>query len=189
MSETKLQCARTGVLKQRNITMKTIQKKICLLGDFAVGKTSLVRQFVEGRFDDEYLSTIGVKISRRTIQLADEEITANLLIWDLAGGDDYSKVTSGYLAGASGVAMACDLTRKNTLTMLEIYARQLDKVNKRQLPKIIFANKVDLKEQIEITEDALNQLAENLNASWFFSSAKTGEGVENGFTQLAKLLI
>ncbi|MEM9775644.1 MAG: Rab family GTPase [Chloroflexota bacterium] len=169
--------------------MKTIQKKICLLGDFAVGKTSLVRQFVEGLFNDEYLSTIGVKISRRTVELPDQNAKANLLVWDLAGGDDYSKVTSGYLAGASGVVMVCDLTRKNTLQMLEIYARQLDKVSKKNLPKVILANKVDLTTDRQITEEALNLIGEKLNANWFLTSAKTGEEVEKGFTQLAELLI
>ncbi|MBK8429800.1 MAG: hypothetical protein IPL28_00260 [Chloroflexi bacterium] len=64
--------------------MNTIQKKVCLLGDFAVGKTSLVRRFVEGRFDDRYLSTIGVKISRKTITRA--EYILNLLVWDLGRG-------------------------------------------------------------------------------------------------------
>ena len=66
--------------------MHTVQKKVCLLGDFAVGKTSLIRRFVEGRFDDRYLSTIGVKISRKTVTRADHLL--NLLIWDLAGGDE-----------------------------------------------------------------------------------------------------
>lgn len=154
-----------------------------------MGKTSLVRQFVEGLFNDEYLSTIGVKISRRTVELADKDIRANFLVWDLAGGDDYSKVTSGYLAGASGVVMVCDLTRKNTLQMLEIYARQLEKVNKKDLPKVILANKVDLTADREITDDALNSIGEKLNAKWYLTSAKTGEKVENGFTQLAELLI
>lgn len=154
-----------------------------------MGKTSLVRQFVEGLFNDEYLSTIGVKISRRTVELPDQNAKANLLVWDLAGGDDYSKVTSGYLAGASGVVMVCDLTRKNTLQMLEIYARQLDKVSKKNLPKVILANKVDLTTDRQITEEALNLIGEKLNANWFLTSAKTGEEVEKGFTQLAELLI
>ena len=67
--------------------MRTVQKKVCMLGDFAVGKTSTVQRFVEGIFDDRYLSTIGVKINRK--QLTVDDYVATLLIWDLAGGDDF----------------------------------------------------------------------------------------------------
>lgn len=165
--------------------MKTVQKKICLLGDFSVGKTSLVRQFVEGRFDDRYLSTIGVKISRKTVEIADKSTTAKLLIWDLAGGDDYSKVTSGYLTGASGVLMVCDVTRKSTLTMLDIYSRQLEKISKKKIPIVILVNKIDLIDNREISDQDISDIAERLEAPFLFTSAKTGEEVENGFALLA----
>ncbi len=72
--------------------MTAIQRKVCLLGDYSVGKTSLVRRFVEGQFDDKYLSTIGVRISRRTMVRADKEI--NLLIWDLAGAQEFNTQSS-----------------------------------------------------------------------------------------------
>ncbi len=78
--------------------MKTHQKKICLLGDFAVGKTSLIRRYVEGIFDEKYLTTVGVVVSRR--MLVREHDSINLLIWDLAGGRDFSH--TGYLIGVSG---------------------------------------------------------------------------------------
>lgn len=139
--------------------MKTVQKKICLLGDFSVGKTSLIRQYVEGLFDDKYLSTIGVKISRKTLELTERETVAKLLIWDLAGGDDYSKVTSGYLAGASGVLMVCDVTRKSTLSMLDIYSKQLEAVSKKKIPIVILANKVDLIKDREIEDQDLINIA------------------------------
>ena len=169
--------------------MKTIQKKICLRGDFSVGKSSLVRQFVEGQFDDSYLSTIGVKISRKPVELSEKEVALNLLIWDLAGGDDYSKVTSGYLAGAAGVVMVCDITRKNTLLMLEVYSKQLTKVLKKEIPIVILANKCDLIENREIDDAQLDKISEKISAPWHFSSAKTGEGVETGFRTLSNLIL
>ncbi|MFT5194114.1 MAG: small GTP-binding protein [Cellvibrionaceae bacterium] len=165
--------------------MKTVQKKICLLGDFSVGKTSLVRQYVEGRFDDSYLSTIGVKISKKTIDITHEDAVVKLLIWDLAGGDGYSKVTSGYLTGAAGILMVCDVTRKSTLAMLDIYSKQLEKVNKKEIPVVILINKIDLIEKREISDQSIINIAERLDAEWLFTSAKTGEGTENGFSLLA----
>ncbi|MFK7802310.1 MAG: Rab family GTPase [Anaerolineae bacterium] len=169
--------------------MKTVQKKICLLGDFSVGKTSLIRQFVEGVFDDKYLSTIGVKISRKTVEIADKNAIVKLLIWDLAGGDDYSKVTSGYLTGASGVLMVCDVTRKSTLSMLDIYSKQLEAVSKKKVPIVILVNKVDLIKNREIEDQDIIDIAERLGAPWLFSSAKTGEGTEKGFALLASQTI
>ncbi len=99
--------------------MNEIQKKVCLLGDFAVGKTSLVRRFVEGRFDDKYLSTIGVKISRKT--LARPYGALHLIVWDLAGGEEFG-AESSYLRGAAGALIVGDLTRRETLESFERYA-------------------------------------------------------------------
>ena len=95
--------------------MAIIQKKICLLGEFAVGKTSLIRRYVEDKFSDKYLSSIGVKVSRKNVELGDD--TVKLLIWDLAGGEDYTQ--SSYLMGAAGALLVCDVTRADTLTVYE----------------------------------------------------------------------
>ena len=165
--------------------MKTVQRKICLLGDFSVGKTSLVRQFVEGRFDDRYLSTIGVKISRR--QIARPDYLLNLLIWDLAGGDDYDDVTSGYLRGAAGILMVCDLTRPLTLHTLRKYRKQLDEI-KLDPVVVIAANKVDLVAERAVDDSLLEELSQQINAPYLLSSAKTGEGVAAAFDQIAGLL-
>ncbi len=168
--------------------MKTIQKKICLLGDFSVGKSSLVRQFVEGEFSDDYLSTIGVKISRKPVELPENQVKMNLLIWDLAGGDDYSKVTSGYLAGAAGVVMVCDVTRKSTLSMVKVYSNQLNKIGKVGIPAVLLVNKFDLQDDREIEDEQIENISAELQCPWHFSSAKTGEGVEAGFASLANLI-
>ncbi|MDJ0752458.1 MAG: Rab family GTPase [Ardenticatenaceae bacterium] len=165
--------------------MKTVQRKICLLGDFSVGKTSLVRQFVEGRFDDRYLSTIGVKISRR--QISRPDYLLNLLIWDLAGGDDYDDVTSGYLRGAAGILMVCDLTRPLTLHTLRKYRKQLDEI-KLDPVVVIAANKVDLVAERAVDDSLLEELSQQINAPYLLSSAKTGEGVAAAFDQIAGLL-
>ncbi|MEO0836337.1 MAG: ADP-ribosylation factor-like protein, partial [Cyanobacteria bacterium J06642_3] len=93
--------------------MSTISKKICLLGDFNVGKTSLVRRFVEDTFSDRYLTTVGVKISRKSMTVSTEQDIhqVNLLVWDLEGNTKFKSITPSYLKGASGSIIVADLTR------------------------------------------------------------------------------
>lgn len=163
--------------------MRTLQKKVCLLGDFAVGKTSLVRRFIEGRFDDKYLSTIGVKISRKTLERDGHLL--NLLIWDLAGGDDFSKAGSSYLRGAAGALVVCDLSRPETLDALTYYSRQLRAINAKAV-LLFIGNKADLVDERKISEEALSQVAETFAASFLFTSALTGQNVEDAFQCLAE---
>lgn len=164
--------------------MSVIQKKICLLGDFAVGKTSLVRRFVEDRFDDKYLSTIGVKISRKTLTRGYG--TLNLLVWDLAGGDNFDS-SSSYLRGTSGAVIVCDLTRHDTLSAFERYAKQVWAVNPG-VPLVFVGNKVDLVEARAITDAELQAVCAALNGSFLLASAKTGEQVEETFLAVAEQL-
>ena len=96
---------------------KVIQKKICLLGDEAVGKTSLVRRYVEGRFDEKYLSTMGVTISRKT--MVRPTYTMNMLVWDMEGSPTLKKIQVNYLRGAAGALIVCDLTRRETLSAFD----------------------------------------------------------------------
>lgn len=162
--------------------MHTIQKKVCLLGDFAVGKTSLIRRFVEDRFDDKYLSTIGVKISRKP--LTREDHLLNLLIWDLAGGDDFGKVSASYLRGASGALLVCDLTRAETLGKVADYARLLREMDETAV-LVLVGNKADLVAEQQIGENALAQLAQDFAAPFLLTSALTGSNVEAAFLRLA----
>ena len=163
--------------------MRIVQKKICLLGDFAVGKTSLVRRYVEDRFDDKYLSTIGVKISRKV--LLRDTYQLNLIVWDLAGGEDYSKMGANYLRGAVGALIVCDLTRLETLTAYDTYSQQLLKVN----PDAVFVyagNKVDLEAERTVSDEMLQERKSDVYGPCLLTSAKTGQNVEEAFTLLAE---
>lgn len=165
---------------------KIVQKKICLLGDFAVGKTSLVRRFVEGRFDETYLSTVGVNISRKPVERAD--YTLNFLLWDLSGGDDHSSRISGYLRGAAGAIIVCDVTRDTTRFALTRYANHFLKLNPKS-PFVMAINKADLLEQRQITHQQLDDISENLGqAPFLYTSAKDGANVEASFALLADLI-
>lgn len=164
--------------------MRTVQKKVCLLGDFAVGKTSLIRRYVEGRFDDKYLTTVGVVVSRKAIIRAD--LALHLLIWDLAGGRDFSQ--SNYLLGAAGALIACDLTRAATLAAFQEYAAQVRQVSP-QVSIVLIANKSDLSEERAISDEQLSSVAQQLNLPVLLTSAKTGDNIESAFSTLADVLI
>ena len=136
--------------------MPSIQKKICLLGDFAVGKTSLIRRYVEGRFEDKYLSTIGTKISRKTVALPTdtEIIDMTMLIWDLAGGEKFDRMTGSYYRGAAGAVIVCDLPRPETLDSIIRYAQDFLGIN-TNAPLVIVGNKAVLAEQRLISTEEL----------------------------------
>ncbi len=165
--------------------MTVIQKKICLLGDFAVGKTSLIRRFVEGRFDDRYHSTMGVKVSRKTLARPYGEL--NLLVWDLAGGNGFETIKrSSYLLGAAGALIVCDLTRLDSLDGLERYAHHMQQVD-RNIPITLVANKADLKNERIISDTDLQAAFESIgDGKFLLASAKTGEQVEAAFIRLAE---
>lgn len=168
--------------------MKVVQRKVCMLGSFAVGKTSLVRRFVEGKFDDRYLSTIGVKISRKTVTNSELTYDTNLIVWDLAGGDEFLRSNSSYLRGAAGALVICDLTRAQTLTAAEQYAHQIRSLNSGA-GVVLIANKVDLVEERVVEEDKLAAVAAAFeDCPVYLTSAKTGENVEVSFTQLAQII-
>ncbi len=166
--------------------MSVIQKKICMLGDFAVGKTSLVRRFVEGRFDDRYLSTIGVTISRKTIVREGVHIL-NLIIWDLAGGDEWIHTNHGYMRGAAGALLVCDATRPATFKHAALYVGQIRQMNP-SAGLVLAVNKSDLDFDAPTLEAQMRQVGAELDIPYGFTSAKTGQGVEGLFHILAASL-
>lgn len=165
------------------MTKRLIQKKICLLGDFAVGKTSLIRRYVEGKYDEKYLSTIGVNISRKSVEL-DNHIL-NMLIWDLAGGDDFSKLGRSYLSGAVAALVVCDLTREETITSYQFYTAQMRSINP-QVKLLFIGNKSDLETDHCIDIKELTSISTTLGGRFLATSAKTGFQVEEAFRHLAE---
>lgn len=170
---------------------RVIQRKVCLLGAFAVGKTSLIRKYVEGCFDDKYLSTIGVKISRKPVQLEGGALT--FILWDLAGSEEYNGVQTSYLQGAAGGIIVCDVTRAETVEAWRRYTLRLREVNP-QARIVLVANKVDLVESRVVTEEDLHAAAlactlDDVTPEVLLTSAKTGENVEAAFLCLAQQLL
>jgi small GTP-binding protein len=154
-----------------------------MLGSFSVGKTALVRQYVNSIFSDTYLSTVGVKISKKTINVKDQEL--NLLLWDMEGQDNYSLVNMSYLRGAHGLLFVVDGTRGETLTVALKLRVESMKILGSGIPSIFIINKTDLEPEWEITEKVLSSL-EAKGVTIYKTSAKTGLNVEKIFTTLAE---
>lgn len=160
-----------------------IQKKICLLGASSVGKTSLVKQFVEGIFNEKYLTTIGVKIDKKSVTIDDQEV--QLMLWDIEGNDRYHVFQERYLRGAAGYIIVVDQTRASSLLegmdILSL-ARQVTRC-----PAILAVNKQDLVAAWH-WDDPENQVYHEFFDLQFNTSAKTGSQVEEMFVAMAKLL-
>ncbi len=161
------------------------KKKICMLGGFAVGKTSLVKRFVTGQFSEKYHTTIGVKIDQKMVSLSEQKVL--VILWDLYGDDDYQKVRASYLHGSSGYLLVVDGLRKETLDV----ARELRSIAVKSLgpvPYVLVINKLDLYDSWQIESEMYQDLAENA-CLVLHSSAKTGKGVEQAFVELTKEMV
>jgi len=162
-----------------------LQKKICMLGTTAVGKTSLVRRFVESIYSDDYHTTVGVKIDKKPVRVKDKDL--DMVLWDIYGSDEFQSLRITYLNGMSGYLLVADGTRKSTindaLNIQESVAKDFAKV-----PFVFLLNKVDLKDEWEAGPDLEAQLAAR---GWTVmrSSAKTGEAVEAAFHTLGEKML
>lgn len=157
-----------------------IKKKVCMIGRFGVGKTSLVRRFVHSMYDDRYLTTVGVKID--TKQMVTGGVPVALAIWDIAGEDDLAQVRLSHLRGAHGYILVADGCRSVSLAnALELNQRISQSLG--SLPFVLVINKADLREQWEIQKSDVETLA---GQGWATceTSAKSGDGVETLFQLL-----
>jgi small GTP-binding protein len=162
-----------------------IQKKICMLGAFAVGKTSLVSRFVSSIFSEKYLTTVGVKIDKKSLHFDGRDVT--LMLWDIYGQDEFQTVQQSYLRGTAGYLLVVDGTRRATLetaTRLRQNAAQVA----GNVPFIVVLNKADLESEWQMDEKGIWKLADQ-GASIMRTSAKTGEGVEETFLKLARAIV
>ena len=162
-----------------------IQKKICMVGVFGTGKTSLVQQFVHSLFTDKYHSTVGVKIDRRQVDL--DGTAVNLVLWDLAGRDDSEDISTSYLRGSAGIFYVVDGTRRETFEqILEI--GEIVKGAIGEVPSLVALNKKDLVDEWRLGQGDYNALLD-AGLHTIGTSAKTGEGVEEAFLWLAQATV
>ena len=169
---------------------KHLKSKICLVGEAAVGKTSLIRRYVREEFSDTYLLTLGTKISKKTMEIAmpDQKILIDMGIWDIMGQPGFlNLLTDSYFTGAHGILAVADLTRPPTLDRLEPWIRNVRQIA-GQIPVFLAVNKVDLAGDGARNAPAVEDAATRYANGHLFTSAKTGENVEEAFRQIAVLV-
>jgi small GTP-binding protein len=161
------------------------KKKICLLGSYGVGKTSLVARFVHSMFADKYHTTVGVKIDKKVLTVDGEEIT--LMLWDMAGEEEGAPVKLNQVKDTSGYLLVADGTRAKTLDIARsIQERVQSEVGER--PFLLLVNKADLKETWEVQLAAWEELS-GLGWTVLETSARTGEHVEEAFVTLTSRML
>lgn len=165
--------------------MTRISRKVCIIGDFGVGKTSTVTRFVNNVFSEKYLTTVGVKIDTKNIALADGR-ELRMVIWDIAGSDRFSPAEFSYMRGAQGYLLVADGTRKETLgSALALRAAVEERYG--PLPYVLLLNKYDLEDDWVVSESELAALREE-GALVLCTSAMTGKCVERAFANLSEAL-
>lgn len=161
-----------------------MQKKVCMVGVFGTGKTSLIQRFVHSRFSERYLSTVGVKIDRKDVDVDGAALT--LILWDLAGRDGFEDITPSYLRGSHGILFVADGTRRETWEQLGDL-RALAREAAGDVPSVLAINKGDLTDQWALPRSEEQKLAANWDV--VRTSAKTGDGVEEAFLRLGRATI
>ncbi|WP_193195762.1 Rab family GTPase [Nostoc sp. MG11] len=162
-----------------------LQKKICMVGAFATGKTSLVARFVNSIFSENYHTTLGVKIDKKIVKI--KEKTLNIILWDLYGEDEFQNVRMSYLRGSSGYLLVVDGTRYSTLEKaLNLQTRVEDTIG--QVPFILVLNKWDMTNEWDIDTVEIEAIQQK---GWTVikTSAKNGLGVEELFQTLAHKIL
>jgi small GTP-binding protein len=168
---------------------KKMKMKICLIGEGAVGKTSLIRRFVLDEFDDKYLQTLGTKVSKRELEIpannGEPAIKVDMTIWDIMGQKGFRELLKdAYFYGAKGIIAVCDVTRRATLEELDDWIEGVYSVSGR-VPIQFLANKADLEDKVTMNEKDLEQATKAYDSKYYFTSAKTGVNVEQAFRNLA----
>ena len=185
--------------------MEDVLKKVVLLGDSAVGKTSLMNRFINDAFDDSYISTVGAKVSKKVVNVSldDVDYAVSFMLWDIIGSEGFKSTQSRHIAGLNGAIIVADLSRPETVKKLEEYwLPLLEETTAGVMPPILFVgNKLDL-----VDEEAAKKIIAEFKTMdskirsekiilrydvldpYLITSAKTGQGVEEGFRTLGVMM-
>lgn len=171
-----------------------IKLKVCLSGESAVGKTSLIRRFVYDTFEDRYIATMGAKVTKKESRVelpgSGVQYHAVLSIWDIMGAKGLRELLrEAYFHGTQGILAVCDLTRPETLADLESWRTSIEKVIAGKVPVYVLANKVDLVGETRLSEADVQSFCRGWECPYLLTSAKTGENVEEAFRGLIRLIL
>ena len=173
--------------------VKDLKSKICLVGEKSVGKTSLIRRYVLDIFDDKYVVTVGTKITKKEVRIFKPElegdIHVDMTIWDIMGEKGFRELLKdAYFFGANGILAVADLTRKKTLNDLDDWIDGAQKVGGR-IPVFVAVNKADLTDDAQYSLKEVSQMVKAFDSGFLYTSAKTGEGVEQCFKKLGEMVV
>ncbi len=174
--------------------VQRIKTKVCLVGEAAVGKTSLIRRYVQDEFDDRYITTLGAKVSKKELSFdlpKDARVQMDMTIWDIMGEKGFRDLLKeAFFHGAKGTIAVCDLTRYSTLKELDDWVQGVFNVV-GEIPVVFAINKVDLKDEVMILygEKEIDQAVRAFEAPYYYTSAKTGENVEALFRRLGTMVL
>ncbi|TXT61950.1 MAG: hypothetical protein BAJALOKI3v1_710003 [Promethearchaeota archaeon] len=166
--------------------------KVVIIGDPAVGKTSLLTRFSSNKFEKKYLPTVGVNITKEQLEVENpmgEEVVVNLMMWDVAGQPQFYMLHRPYFNGADGMILVFDVTRSSSFSNVKNWYNTAVKYGLSGAPRILVGNKIDLKDERKIIVPMMEHLGDELNAPYFETSALTGENVKTMFMKMAKMVL
>lgn len=171
---------------------KEVIKKLCLLGDPAVGKTSLIKKYIYNVFDDKYITTIGTKVTKKEVTLHEaaqdkRDMLMTMLIWDILGQREHSRLHAMFYQGAEGAMIVCDITRMDTVRNMRVWVESFKAVV-GDVPMIFLLNKADLLDQETFDKSEIEKLVKEYKMPYLFTSAKRGDNVELAFQTFANQL-
>ena len=175
------------------MTEEAMKIKVCLIGDRAVGKTSLVRRYLKDEFSDDYRHTMGAKVYKTEIllpmELRHQTLQIDMTLWDVWGVAPLDEMSVGdYLNGVQGLLVVCDITRRSTADSLDEW-RAATPQGHWDLPIHVIVNKSDLMNDVQVAEDEVFRLGETFSSPIMLTSAKTGANVQHAFESLAKSVV
>ena len=166
--------------------MSNITLKILLIGDSTVGKTTLLLQYVDGKFSDSHITTIGVEYKDKNINLDGRELT--LQIWDTSGQERYQSITKNFYRNADGIIFIFDLTNKESFEHMKTWLMSSVDCNK-DFKSILVGNKLDLKNERVVNQESIKKFLEKNEMKFFETSAKEGTNVDIIFKEISQLIL
>ncbi|MFK7952785.1 MAG: Rab family GTPase [Ekhidna sp.] len=158
-----------------------VSKKVIIAGHFGVGKSSLIKQFIHEKFSEQYMTTIGVKIDKKVVDVDGARV--NMILWDIAGESSATKIPKKYFMGAHGLIYVFDLTRPESYERISDDIFEVTKDNP-QIPSVVLGNKSDL-----VKDEFIEEIRSEIGVGFNLTSAKTGDNVESSFKSLAKEML
>ena len=163
--------------------------KFLVLGESTIGKSCLIERYINNTFKENYIATIGMDIRQKRLDI--NNIDVFLTINDTAGQERFRSLTKMVYKNTDGILVGFDLTKPKTLEQVEFWINQIEsnKTKDSSISLVLFGNKCDMKEEIQVKEEDIEKIKEKYNIRYYETSAKDGTNVQNIFEYLAKIVL